>query len=93
MSLLEEEPFIRMQPDYDVDVQVNLIKLRQAMADGTTTELYCPQDDGRTRGRLEGFCRVRKVYDLKCVELLWTDADWFRNWEHVVAGRMIRILE
>ena len=63
------------------------------MADGTSVKLRCPTDDGKHRGKVEGFCRAIQVFDRRCGRLLWTDGDKFDNLEQILKGRALLAYE
>lgn len=90
---MEETPFITLEPDHEVDVEIDRVKLEQAMVGGQTVKQYCPTDDGTQRGKLEGFVRVVQNYLRKCVPLDWEDGDKFMHLEEVLRGRSLRAYE
>ena len=94
MSLLEEEPYITFKPDYETGKKTGsmrelpaMCRLEPAMQGGTIVKEELPYEDGRTRGRLEGFCRTKLSYDRKCVKLQWENDEKYQGLERVLLDR------
>ena len=94
MSLLKEEPYITFKPNFETGKKAGLTsepptmcRLEQAMQGGTIVKEELPYEDGRTRGRLEGFCRTKLSYDCKCVKLQWENDEKYQSRERVLLDR------
>ena len=62
MSLSHEDPAIRIKLDCDSDKNQQTIILRQNMDNNTTEKDQCQVEDGRTRGKVEGVCRLKPFF-------------------------------
>ena len=62
MSLRDEEPEIKMKLDYDTDINQQTIILKQNMDNNTTEQARCQVEDGRTRCKAEGVCRLKPFF-------------------------------
>lgn len=88
MSLLEETAYITMKLDYDKSTaEPTMVPLIQDMDNGGKVRRHVFMDDGESRGKLEGFCRLKAAFDRHCVPLQWEDDDKFTNLEMCLTGR------
>ena len=51
-----------MKLDYDPDKNQQTIILRQNMDNNTNEQARCQVEDGQTRGKVEGVCRLKPCF-------------------------------
>ena len=75
MSLRYEDLAIKIKLDYDPDKNQQTIILKQNMDNNTTEQARCQVEDGRTRGKVEGVCRLKPCFHQAAARLDWKNED------------------
>ena len=66
MRSRDEDAAIKMKLDYDPDKNQQTIILKQNMDNNMTEQAQCQVEDGRTRGKVEGVCRLKPCFQWIC---------------------------
>ena len=93
MSLRDKEPAIKMKMDYDPDKNKYVIILKQNMDNNTTEQARCQVEDGRTRGKFEGVCRLKPFFQRSAARLDWKNEDYYAELRQVLSGRVVNAYE
>ena len=63
------------------------------MDNNTTEQARCQVEDGRTRGKVEGFCRLKPCFHQASARLDWKNEDYYTELRKVLSGHVVNAYE
>ena len=82
-----------MKLDYDPDKSQQTIILKQDMDNSTTEQAQCPVEDGQTRVKVEGVCRIKPCFWRAAARLDWKNKDYYAELRQVLSGCVVNAYE
>ena len=70
-----------------------MIILKQNMDNNTTKQARCQVKDGRTRGKVEGICRLKPCFWRAEARLDWKNKDYYAELRQVLSGCVLNTYE
>ena len=82
---------IKMKLDYDPDKSQQSIILKQNMHNNTTEQAGCQVEDGQTRGKVEGVCRLKTYFYQSVARLDWKNEDYYAELRQFISGHVVNV--
>ena len=77
MILRDEDPAIKMKLDYDPDKDKQMIILKANMDNHRTEQARFQVENGRTRGKADGVCRLKPCFHQAPSRLDWKNEYYY----------------